>query len=300
MSPDWPPLEITLSCGLAPTVAHLRRTICTALSNTSTEKNTSGEKNVSTEKVNSSKEKSNKFVEKTNISIEKINNSVEKINLSIEKTVLYKYNLQSCSWFQLKTGMRVEGKNDGKNEYGKNKAVILKNKVENIFEAPYNLQEGDLICAFELPTQEELRVSLSNYMHNKNIDNKNDGNINNENESKIKIVEKNIDINNENKDNKTELNNLIPIKSLLNDLLPNDYLSNELFTAVSRPEDRYLKALKQQGKIDKKLGVGGERGSERGGERGVYRSNRHSKEIMLSLGGDLDFSDDSDGGGYEG
>ena len=152
---------------------------------------------------------------------------MEKINLSIEKTVLYKYNLQSCSWFQLKTGMRVEGKNDGKNE-GKNKAVILKNKIENIFEAPYNLQEGDLICAFELPTQEELRVSLSNYMHNKNINDKSGYNIDNgnhdnnknnakigDNKSETKQINSNeIQQDNVKRDNEMELNNVIPIKSL--------------------------------------------------------------------------------------
>ena len=283
MTPEWPPTEVTVSCGLAPSVAHIRRAICGVLT-----------------------------------------------GVSADKATLYKYSLQSCSWFELKPGMRVEGKG---------KAVSLK-RVENVFEPPYSLAEGDLICAFEVPPQSVLRDSLLEYnrlealksvVTMKTIKTVESAEI-------LKLAET-IDGDSQGKGGGTEEKTERKAVEILTATgtaggpsgtdvgtsvsggvsgggssvsgggsgvssvsgggwvtspppLPPG-ASEVLVTAVSRPEDKYLKGLRQQERIDKKQG-GFRGGAGAGG--GAYRPMRGTKEIVLSLGGDLDFSDSEEEG----
>lgn len=254
MTPNWPPLEVTVSCGLSPSVAHLRRTVCNALP-----------------------------------------------GLSADKATLYKYSLQTCSWFELKPGMRVEGKG---------KAVSLK-RVENVFEPPYSLSEGDLICAFEVPAQAVMEAALAESVKRrkeaeeykeKQIDEvaesvctkrgRGEKAINGEREDGSESgVSKEAQVTSSS--SSSVVSPPIIATASGNDsgalgqatspatTTPAVSTGKAILTAVSRPEDKHLRGLRQQDRMDKKQGGG-------------YRTMRHTKEIILSLGGDLDFSDESD------
>jgi hypothetical protein len=230
MTPDWPPIQVTVSCGLSPSVAHLRRTVCGVLG-----------------------------------------------GLSADKAVLYKYSLQTCAWYELKPGLRVEGAGGGTGAAGR--AVSSVKRIENIFDPPYSLKEGDLLCAFEVPPQSLMLAALQNRpctapsasASSSSVpvctsDLKTASSIAVSDTSGIADVASH-----------TAALSTAPLPTVSTGSLPTITV---IETAVSRPEDKHLRQLRQQEKLNKKAGVIG------------YRPMRNRKEIVLSIGGDLDFSDD--------
>lgn len=231
-----------MSCGVSPSVAHLRRTICNGLP-----------------------------------------------GLSPDKAILYKYSLQSCSWFEMKPGMRVEGKG---------KAVSLK-RVENVLDPPYSLVEGDLICAFEVPTQAMMEAALSESlekrMQDENADSAGSGKeVHTSDEGKMQGTEIFVP-----SSSSFSSSTAYPVSaagaaaddaSALRQIPPSAVVVasplSMIMTSVSRAEDKHIKSVRQQERIDKKHGGA------------TFRPMRRTKEIMLSLGGDLDFSDDSNSDEY--
>ena len=243
-----------MSCGVSPSVAHLRRTICTVLP-----------------------------------------------GLSPDKAVLYKYSLQSCSWFEMKPGMRVEGKG---------KVVSLK-RVENVLEPPYSLVEGDLICAFDVPTQAVMEAALSESLEkrrrmqdviadsagsSKGVHINDRGKV--PGSESVQLLEASgVADFNPTSSSSSSSSTAFQVSaaaaaaaadgdaSTLRQIPPSAVVAassmREIVTSVSRAEDKHIKSLRQQERIEKKQGGA------------TLRPMRRTKEIMLSLGGDLDFSDDS-------
>jgi hypothetical protein len=230
MTPDWPPIQVTVSCGLSPSVAHLRRTVCGVLG-----------------------------------------------GLSADKAVLYKYSLQTCAWYELKPGLRVESAGAGTGAGAAGRPVSSVKRIENIFDPPYSLKEGDLLCAFEVPPQSIMLAALhsptctvpsasSSSAAVCTSDLKTLGPIAVSEASSVADLASH-----------TTALGTAPSSTVTAGSLPTVTV---IETAVSRPEDKHLRQLRQQEKLNKKAGVTG------------YRPMRNKKEIVLSIGGDLDFSDD--------
>jgi hypothetical protein len=237
MTPDWPPIQVTVSCGMSPSVAHLRRTVCGVLG-----------------------------------------------GLSADKAVLYKYSLQTCAWYELKPGLRVEGAGGGTGAGAgaAGRPVSSVKRIENIFDPPYSLKEGDLLCAFEVPPQSLMLAALQNppctapsasaSLQSSSapictID------LKTATPFAVSAYTSGIaDV----ASHKAAFGTA-PIPTVSAGPLPTVTV---IETAVSRPEDKHLRQLRQQEKLNKKAGVTG------------YRPMRNRKEIVLSIGGDLDFSED--------
>jgi hypothetical protein len=249
MTPSWPPVEVTVSCGLAPSVAHLRRSVCGVLG-----------------------------------------------GLSADRAVLYKYSLQTCSWSELKPGLRVEGTGAA------GRPVGLVKRIENVLDPPYSMKEGDLLCAFEVPSQDVMIAALQKHLKEIELQSATSSSTSSTElaaaagtgESIIETVPMPMPT-------PTPLSSPMPantpsssctsaatptttptaaatVKFSTTLLSP---APSTIVTAVSRPEDRYLQLMRQQEKIDKKTGV-----------VSGFRHMKNRKEIILSLGGDLNFSDD--------
>lgn len=233
MTPDWPPIQVTVSCGLAPSVAHLRRTVCGALG-----------------------------------------------GLSTDRAVLYKYSLQTCAWFELKPGLRVESAAGGAAAAGR--PVSNVKRIENVFDPPYSLKEGDLLCAFEVPPQSLMLAALQSYMSTAPSASSSSAPIcSTDFKTAAPTAVSSSDSSADVASNTVALSPLLsPPLSSLTATAGTLSAVTVIETAVSRPEDKHLRQLRQQEKLNKKAGVTG------------YRPLRSRKEVVLSIGGDLDFSDD--------
>jgi hypothetical protein len=252
MTPSWPPIEVTVSCGLAPSVAHLRRSVCSVLG-----------------------------------------------GLSADRAVLYKYSLQTCSWSELKPGLRVEGTGAA------GRPVGLVKRIENVLDPPYSMKEGDLLCAFEVPSQDVMMAALQKHLKEVEVLSATSSSASASASastselaaatgapgvSTIETVPTPMPM-------PTPMSSPVPANtpSSTSAAAPTttptttvkfsttllSSAPSTIVTAVSRPEDRYLQLMRQQEKIDKKTGV-----------VSGFRHMKNRKEIILSLGGDLNFSDD--------
>ena len=269
MDPSWPPIEVIVSCGLAPSVAHLRRTVCGALG-----------------------------------------------GLSADRAVLYKYSLQTCSWSELKPGLRVEGTGAA------GRPVGLVKRIENVLDPPYSMKEGDLLCAFEVPSQDVMAAALAKHLKDVEVQiatttttsasssasiSEHAGDVVGSSGSLAENVPASLPANTQSSSSSSATPTAAPTSaptaalaaggaaaaaSAAASALASGKFSTTLLapaptvivTAVSRPEDRYLQLMRQQDKIDKKSGI-----------MGGFRHMKNRKEIILSLGGDLNFSDDDSG-----
>jgi hypothetical protein len=252
MAPSWPPVEVTVSCGLAPSVAHLRRSVCGVLG-----------------------------------------------GLSADRAVLYKYSLQTCSWSELKPGLRVEGTGAA------GRPVGLVKRIENVLDPPYSMKEGDLLCAFEVPSQDVMMAALQKHLKEVEVQSSISSSTISSSElagagactaatatgatsgSIIETVPMPVPMSMSsavpaNTPSSSSTSAATPTAAAVK--FSTTLLSSApstIITAVSRPEDRYLQLMRQQEKIDKKTGV-----------VSGFRHMKNRKEIILSLGGDLNFSDD--------
>ena len=229
MTPSWPPVEVTVSCGLAPSVAHLRRSICGVLG-----------------------------------------------GLSADRAVLYKYSLQTCSWSELKPGLRVEGIGAA------GRPVVLVKRIENVLDPPYSMKEGDLLCAFEVPPQDVMVAALQKHLRDVEVQastssSEHAGAAGATSGLIAEIVP--VPASAQSSSTSTTAAAATTAAKFSTTLLTP--APAVVMTAVSRPEDRYLQQMRQQEKIDKKSGI-----------VGGLRHMKNRKEIILSLGGDLNFSDD--------
>lgn len=303
MTPSWPPIEVSVSCGLAPSVAHLRRTVCGALG-----------------------------------------------GLSADRAVLYKYSLQTCSWSELKPGLRVEGTGAA------GRPVGLVKRIENVLDPPYSMKEGDLLCAFEVPSQDVMAAALAKHLNDVEVQiststatassasiSEHVGDVVSFGSSLAENVPASLPANTQSSSSSSATPTSAPTSALAARLAagaaaatpelaaalvaaaaatptpaliaaaaaPTPALAAGLaaaaasassiasgkssttllapaptviVTAVSRPEDQYLQLMRHQDKIDKKSGI-----------VGGFRHMKNRKEIILSLGGDLNFSDDDSG-----
>ena len=253
MTPSWPPVEVTVSCGLAPSVAHLRRSVCGVLG-----------------------------------------------GLSADRAVLYKYSLQTCSWSELKPGLRVEGTGAA------GRPVGLVKRIENVLDPPYSMKEGDLLCAFEAPSQDVMMAALQKHLKEVELQSSTSSS------STISSSATASELAAAAGTTGGSIIETVPMPTPMPSPVPVNTPSSSstsaatptttptaaaaavkfstiilssapstILTAVSRPEDRYLQLMRQQEKIDKKTGV-----------VSGYRHMKNRKEIILSLGGDLNFSDD--------
>jgi len=69
------------------------------------------------------------------------------LQLPFETIVIYKYYRQKFSWIELLPNQRASTSSSNRAR-GKGR-IITSKKIENIFEAPYLIKEGDLFCAFD-------------------------------------------------------------------------------------------------------------------------------------------------------
>ena len=266
MNPSWPPIEVSVSCGLAPSVAHLRRTVCGALG-----------------------------------------------GLSADRAVLYKYSLQTCSWSELKPGLRVEGTGAA------GRPVGLVKRIENVLDPPYSMKEGDLLCAFEVPSQDIMAAALLKHLKDVEVRiststttsasssasiSEHAGDVDGSSGSLPEGVHASVPASTQSSSSSSAAATATPpattptltaaaaAAAAATAASASAKFSSTLLapaptvivTAVSRPEDRYLQLMRQQDKIDKKSGI-----------VGGFRHMKNRKEIILSLGGDLNFSDDDSG-----
>lgn len=259
MTPSWPPVEVTVSCGLAPSVAHLRRSVCGVLG-----------------------------------------------GLSADRAVLYKYSLQTCSWSELKPGLRVEGTGAA------GRPVGLVKRIENVLDPPYSMKEGDLLCAFEVPSQDVMMAALQKHLKLVEVQSSASASSStsasaSEQAAAAAALTLSTAVATTTTGTGGSIINIVPMPmpTPLTSPGPANTLSSAststatpattmkfsttllspapstIVTAVSRPEDRYLQLMRQQEKIDREIGV-----------VSGFRHMKNRKEIILSLGGDLNFSDD--------
>ena len=176
------------------------------------------------------------------------------IGTNAEKTIVYKYYQNSNSWIELVKGM--------KSTSGKGSVVHSKNnkKIENVYEAPFSLKEGDLLCGFEWPPVESTVLMNIETMKDSPIG-MIEGSI--EGIKEVGVVGKS-----------TTPHSEIP-KSI-----PHPSLTKLNKPIISRPEDKYIQDMREEVKLLKK------------GVKFTGKKQAISREIVLSLGGNLDFSDD--------
>jgi hypothetical protein len=204
LSPEWPPKQITINGGAAPSLAHLRRPICAEL------------------------------------------------GLAVDKTQLFKFLPSSLDWHPLKAGMKSAA---APTSSATTTAVIgagigqQSKKIENIFDPPYSMREGDLVCAFEATGDNSVSSSstASSFISN-----------------------------NINSNSKQQQGQLEP---------PPQFI-------VSRPIDRYIRDLLEADKLEKRTKKKQQGGID--GITGAGGKRRFTQEVALTLGGDLDFSEDED------